>query len=102
MHDDRVLVEARIERELWQRLLPAMYTHRTPLAVEAWEAPGEPVTYDEAVRQTFAQFAVGSQWGRPWGTTWFRLVGDVPPAWTGARLEAVIDLGFHNNGAGFQ
>src|SRR5687767_13491707 len=102
MHDDRALVEARIERELWQRLLPAMYTQRMGLVVEAWDAPGEPVSYQEAVRQDYRPFSVGSSWSRPWGTTWFRLSGDVPASWTGPQLEAVIDLGFHRDGAGFQ
>jgi len=102
VHDDRVLVEARIERELWQRLLPAMYTHRLPLAAEAWDVPGEPVSYAKAMQQEYRPFPVGGQWSRPWGTTWFRLRGDVPDSWAGPQLEAVIDLGFHRNGAGFQ
>lgn len=102
MHDDRVLVEKRIERELWQRVLPHLYRERRPLAVEAWTAPGEPVTYDEVVRQQFEPFSVGSSWGRPWATTWFRLGGEVPAAWEGTDVEAVIDLGYGARHAGFQ
>ena len=30
------------------------------------------------------------RWGRPWSTTWFRLTGDVPAAWDGADVEAVV------------
>ena len=102
MHDDRVLVEKRIERELWQRVLPHLYRERIPMSVEAWTAPGEPVPYDHAVRQSFEPFAVGARWGRPWSTTWFRLTGDVPAAWEGADVEAVIDLGYGARHAGFQ
>lgn len=102
MHNDRVIVEKRIERELWERVMPHLYDRTMPLAVEAWHAPGEPVTYDEAVTQHYEPFSVGGQWSRPWGTTWFRCTVDVPDDWVGAHLEAVIDLGFHSSGAGFQ
>jgi alpha-mannosidase len=102
VHNDRVIVEQRIEREVWQRVLPHLYDRTMPLTVEAWHAPGEPVTYDEAVAQRYEPFTVGSPWSRPWGTTWFRCTVDVPADWVGSQLEAVIDLGFHNDGAGFQ
>ncbi|MEX1105534.1 MAG: glycoside hydrolase family 38 C-terminal domain-containing protein [Ilumatobacteraceae bacterium] len=102
MHDDRVLVEKRIERELWQRVLPHMYRMRVPLSVEAWHAPAEPVPYAEAVTQRFEPIAVGARWGRPWGTTWFRLSGEIPSGWAGPHLEAIIDLGFGSRHAGFQ
>lgn len=102
MHDDRVLVEKRIERELWQRVLPHMYRARLPLTVEAWHAPGEPVPHHEAAVQRYEPMAIGTRWGRPWGTTWFRVSGAVPGGWTGPQLEAVIDLGFGSRHAGFQ
>lgn len=105
MHDDATLVERRIRRELGDRLMPAMYRELHPLAVEAWDTPGEPVTYREATAalQTQARpFAVPQKWGRPWGTTWFRLTGDVPGEWSGQPVEAVLDLGFHPDAAGFQ
>ncbi len=105
MHDDSVLVERRIRRELSERLMPAMYRSSVPMRVEAWDAPGEPVTYDEAMdglASSARPFEVGQKWSRPWGTTWFRLTADVPADWVGAQLEAVVDLGFHPDAAGFQ
>ena len=105
MHDDSVLVERRIRRELGERVMPAMYSASVPMQVEAWDAPGEPVPYDEAMAGLATQarpFAIGSKWSRPWGTTWFRFTADVPAAWAGTQLEAVIDLGFHPDAAGFQ
>jgi alpha-mannosidase len=102
VHDDRVLVEKRIERELMQRVVPAMYRNAAPLSVEAWDVPGEPATYAEAANQTYRPFSVGSTWSRPWGTTWFRLTGEVPAEWAGGPVEAVVDLGFAVIGAGFQ
>lgn len=102
MYDDRVLLEKRIERELWQRVLPQLYRERRPLTIEAWHAPGEPVAHDVAIAQEYEPFAVGSAWGRPWGTTWFRVSGDVPADWVGDSLEVVIDLGWGTRGPGFQ
>ena len=102
MHDDHLLVERRITRELMQRVMPAMYSATVPFQVEAWDVPGEPVGYDEAIAATYRPFEIGSHWSRPWGTTWFRFTGDVPSEWVGEQLEAVIDLGFHPDSAGFQ
>lgn len=110
MHDDSELLERRLRRELHERLMPAMYRDRRPMRVTSWEAPGEPVAYDEAVVALGREgrpFEVGSHYGRPWGTTWFRLEAEVPAEWDRAApppasIEAVVDLGFHPDGAGFQ
>ena len=102
MHDDRNLVEKRIERELWQRILPTLHPRGTALTIEAWDAPGEPVTYQVAIEQTFRPFQLGTAWSRPWGTTWFRCSGEVPAHWAAPQLELVLDLGFRAAGAGFQ
>ena len=105
MHDNSVLVERRIRRELMERLMPAMYSAVVPMQVVAWDAPGEPVSYTDAMAAMATEarpFAIGSKWSRPWGTTWFRFTADVPADWAGASLEAVIDLGFHPDSAGFQ
>ncbi|MEY2754082.1 MAG: hypothetical protein RJB65_440 [Actinomycetota bacterium] len=105
MHDDSVLVERRIRRELMQRLMPAMYRATVPMTVRAWDTPGEPVAYADAMAGLAAEgrpFDVGTHWSRPWGTTWFEFRVDVPAAWAGSSLEAVVDLGFHPDSAGFQ
>jgi alpha-mannosidase len=91
MHDDRQLIERRIGRELWERVMPLVHVDRRPLTVEAGPSLHE-----------LAPFEVGSRWGTPWGTTWFRFSGEVPEQWSGRRVEAVIDLGFHPDAAGFQ
>jgi alpha-mannosidase len=105
MHDDSALLERRIRRELHERLMPAMYRRSMPMEVTAWEVPGEPVGHDEAVAalaQHGRPFRIGDHYGRPWGTTWFSFRADVPVDWVGDDLEAVIDLGFHPDAAGFQ
>ncbi|GAB3533909.1 glycoside hydrolase family 38 C-terminal domain-containing protein [Arthrobacter tecti] len=105
MHDNRLLVEARIARFLTERLTPAVWPVRVPLEVSMWQAPGEPVPFADAVSERFSPFAVGSAWGRPWGTTWFRFSGTVPEEWSLSdrfAVEAVVDMGFTTTMPGFQ
>ena len=94
MHDDQRLTEQRITRELAERVPPVAWRGRIPLAVEAGP------TLDD-----LSPFVVGSSWGAPWQTTWFRMTADVPADWAnqpGTRIEAEIDLGFRFGAAGFQ
>ncbi len=91
MYQDRDLVERRIQRELWERVLPLAHPDARPLTVEA----GADLDHLEP-------FTPRTKWGAPWATTWFRFTGDIPGDWAGRRVEAVIDLGFHPDAAGFQ
>ncbi|OCC13259.1 glycoside hydrolase family 38 C-terminal domain-containing protein [Streptomyces sp. PTY087I2] len=102
MHDDRTLVEGRLERALHQFVRPAQYAARTPLTVSVWHVPGEPVPVAEALGADFAPFTAGTEWGKPWSTSWFRLRGAVPGEWSGRRVEVVVDPGFTGQGPGFQ
>ncbi|MGY3678883.1 alpha-mannosidase [Streptomyces sp. TE33382] len=102
MHDDRSLVEGRLERALHQFIRPAQYAARTPLSLSVWHAPGEPVPVAEALGATYEPFTSGTAWGTPWSTSWFRLEGTVPGAWAGRRVEVVVDPGFSGQGPGFQ
>ncbi|MGW7492413.1 alpha-mannosidase [Streptomyces sp. NPDC054786] len=115
MHDDRLLVEGRLERALGQFIRPAQYAARVPLRLTVWHAPGVgasaapggsgaggTVPVGEALRAPYEPFAVGEPWGPPWSTSWFRLAGEVPREWAGRRVEAVIDPGFSGDGPGFQ
>jgi alpha-mannosidase len=107
-HAARVL--QRTQRFLHERLTPALVAGRVPLAVTAWTAPGEPVPFAEAVRQTYADAPPGTPWGAPWSTTWFRMTGAVPPQWAASEavrsgrhaVELAIDLGFTTTQPGFQ
>ncbi|MFE7853906.1 alpha-mannosidase [Streptomyces sp. NPDC057403] len=102
MHDERRRIEERAERLHTQRIKPALYAATVPLSVESWQAPGEPVSFEEAASQRYAPFAMDTPWGPPWGTTWFRMSGQVPAEWAGRRVEAVIDLGFTGDWPGNQ
>jgi len=98
-------VEERLARFRHERVVPALYRERVPLEVTAWQAPGEPVPFEEAVGQEFAPFAVGTAYGPPWATTWFRATGIVPEGWDtreGTAVEVVVDLGFSDTEPGFQ
>jgi alpha-mannosidase len=101
MHDDRLLTERRLDRVLRERIRPAIHGAAVPLEVAAWHVPGEPVPPAEGLAAEYRPFAVGTAWGRPWGTTWFSCHGKVPAEWTGQDVEAVIDLGFGDGNAGF-
>ncbi len=91
MHNDRDLVEKRIQRELWERVLPLVHPDRRPLTIEAGPDLGH-----------LQPFEPRTKWGAPWATTWFRFSGSIPAEWADRRVEAVIDLGFHPDAAGFQ
>lgn len=101
MHDDRVLIERRIERILRERLQPAVHGTDVPLEVGIWHAPGEPVPVAEALRAPYRPAREREAWGPAWGTSWFHLTGSVPPEWAGRPVEAVIDLGFATDRPGF-
>ncbi|MEU3286075.1 alpha-mannosidase [Streptomyces longwoodensis] len=102
MHDERRRIEQRVERLHQQRIKPAIHAAAVPLEVRAWQAPGEPVPFEEAAAASYEPFAMDTPWGPPWGTTWFRMRGTVPAEWAGRRVETVIDLGFVGDWPGSQ
>ena len=91
MQVDRGVVEERVTRELYERVLPLVERERAGLSITAG------ASLDEQ-----APFTAGSLWGPPWGTTWFVFTGSIPEHWAGKRVEAIIDLGFRSDAAGFQ
>jgi alpha-mannosidase len=91
VHANRDLIERRIQRELWERVLPLAHPDTRPVTIEA----GPDLEHLEP-------FAPRTKWGAPWATTWFRFTGEIPDEWEGRPVEAVIDLGFHPDAAGFQ
>ena len=102
MHDDRRLVEGRIDRVLHERIAPAVYSATIPMRLRGWRVPGEPVSIRDAAAATYEPIAVGDGWGAPWSTLWIRAEGVVPADWVGCRVEALFDLGFAGDWPGFQ
>jgi alpha-mannosidase len=102
MHDERALLEERLNRTLKERIRPAVHGETAPLELAVWTVPDEPVPVAEALEATYEPAQVGDAWGAPWSTSWFRLTGSVPRAWKGRQVEVVLDLGFTHPGPGFQ
>ncbi|MDP5226956.1 MULTISPECIES: glycoside hydrolase family 38 C-terminal domain-containing protein [Arthrobacter] len=102
MHDDINLTTGRVRRVLIERLWPAVYPDSVPLDVAWNELPGEPVPPAEGLALEYTPYRVGTVWGAAWGTTWFRLRGQIPESWAGRRVELLVDLGFDTNMTGFQ
>ena len=107
MHDRRRDIEARLARALDERLRPAIHTVVSALTVEVWHVPaagdgrvGEPVPFAAARGAAYEPCGIGERWGPAWGTSWFRLTGQVPEGLTDA--EAVVDLGFTQAHPGMQ
>ena len=102
MHEETSLTVGRVNRVLLERVRPAVHSARVPLEIAAHQLPGEPITPAEGLALDFQPFQAGTLWGPAWGTTWFRLRGQVPAEWAGRKVEALIDLGFDINMTGFQ
>jgi alpha-mannosidase len=105
MHDDRVLLEARLDRFVRERLRPALYATGLPVAVERWDCPGEPVSFYRAMVQEYRPVRAGEPWGAPWSTTWLKLTAEVPQGFgaaPGLAAELLVNLGFTDAQPGFQ
>lgn len=105
MHDNRRITEVRLGRFVRERINPAVYSRSIPLKLSSWDVPDEPVSVMEALRHDFLPQEHGAAWGKPWGTKWLRLQGDVPEGWgTGqdTAVEIVADIGFTTEAPGFQ
>jgi alpha-mannosidase len=83
-----VSILARARALLTDSVQPAVYGEPAALEIAARHLPGEPLPYGEAVAGDFEPFDLGGAWGPQWGTTWFRLRGEIPAAWAGE--EAVL------------
>lgn len=102
MHEETSLTVGRVKRVLTERVRPAIHSARIPLEIVAHVLPGEPISPAEGLALDYEPFTAGSMWGPAWGTTWFRVRGEVPADWAGKKVEALIDLGFDINMPGFQ
>jgi alpha-mannosidase len=80
---------------------PGWVEPRLALTTELRALGSEPVPYAEAVAAPFAPAPVGTRWGVPWDTGWFRFTGAVPADWAGDRVVASVDLGWPDEHPGF-
>ena len=98
---DALTVE-RAQRVLEERIRPQVWARSLPLRLECAEVDGEPISPHDGMRLSFSPFRIGTPWGPPWSTVWFRATARIPDDWRGLRVEAVIDLGFDSTLPGFQ
>jgi alpha-mannosidase len=106
MHDRRREIEERLAR-VRQRVKEAIYRPLADLNLEVWSVPpsldgsvGEPVSFETGRGASYSRVAVGHRWGPPWGTTWFRVTGQVPAE--AVEPEVRLDLGWATTSPGFQ
>ena len=85
------LTEGRIRATL-ERIHKQIYSPKQPIDVAIWKVGGEPVAAEKALKAKYAPFAVGEMWGPLWDTAWFRFRGQVPKAWRGREVVALVRL----------
>ncbi len=101
MHSTLASLNARTAKTL-HRIRAHVYGRRVPVELSVNHLPGEPVGFDEATAGEFVPFALGTTWGRGWGTSWFRITMTRPADAEGGRWELVLDPGFTIDMPGFQ
>ena len=106
MHDRRREIEERLNRTR-ERVWEAVHTPLAGLSLEVWNVPpstdgtiGEPVPFAVARDAAYTACRVGDRWGPPWGTSWFRVTGEVPA--DAVDPEVRLDLGWSTRSPGFQ
>ena len=85
------LTETRILKTL-PRIQQLIYSPKAPVEVAVWNVQGEPVPAAKALKARYSPFAVGQMWGPLWETTWFRFRGQIPAAWKGREVVALVRL----------
>ncbi len=70
-----------------------VYSDTVPIKdLAIWETK-EHVTPQEASKQTFKPYALGSEWGGPWASAWFRARFALPASLAGRNVVARITTG---------
>ncbi|MGA1362094.1 MAG: alpha-mannosidase [Ilumatobacteraceae bacterium] len=92
----------RARRLLDQRVAPFVHTGHHAFDVEATAETFDPVPYAEALSAPREPFSIGTRWGLPWHSRWFRLTTTVPAHLAGVPLRALVDIGFRGRGDGFE
>lgn len=119
MHDHAATLDGRVTRHLNEKIRPAETTVIAQLEVaiaHLTDAPdsgalgatpgvvgqGEPIPAAQGLALPYEPFAVGSDWGPAWGTSWMRFRTQVPVEHRESHLELFVDLGGQYDAPGFQ
>lgn len=100
MHDHESIARQRVERAL-TRVKEAIYGPASPVSIEAWAAPGEPVPFAQARDAAYEKIDLPFDWGAAWSTWWFRLhISELPDG--EGRPDLIINPGFVGDWPGNQ
>lgn len=109
MFHDMTTTRRRLQMVRERIVRPHIWSPSVLLRAEMWSVPawldgtaGDPVPVEDALHADYSPVDVGTPWGAPWATTWFRFHGEVPADFDGRPLDAVLDIGFTFTGPGFQ
>jgi len=91
---------ARARAVLERHVRPSARRAHWPLEVTGTEVHGEPISRAEAEARAFEPLSVGSEWGRRWGTAWWRLRARLPREWLEVPLALALEVG-HRGAPGF-
>lgn len=82
----------RLEKANRDLLPKLLHPQRVPVELAAYNVPGEPVPAEEALKARYVPYPHDAKWGPWWGTTWFRLRGEIPAEWAGKTVTARFRL----------
>ncbi len=74
------------------KLITYVYRDKQPLSA-VYSYDSEPIPYENINNLEFKEIKVGEEWGKVWGSAWFKFNGSIPPSFAGKEAVALIDLG---------
>jgi len=89
---DQQIYEQRI-RKLIQEVTRQRYGQYEPLSASYIYDQNSPIPYTRALKQKYKPIAIGTQWGKLWGSGWFTFEGTIPVSYKGKKAVALIDVG---------
>lgn len=92
MHIEKLRVSQQRIKPFYYRLLPSIIKAREALKADCFVTE-EPVPFSAIASYAMHPVSVGEVWGRNWQCGWFKVTGQVPPAWAGEKVEARLNLG---------
>ncbi|MDP8210058.1 MAG: glycoside hydrolase family 38 C-terminal domain-containing protein [Candidatus Stygibacter australis] len=104
MQNEKIYI-TRIER-FKNEIAQLRFTDNISLKAEYIYDQEYPITYDKNLedfsrkditlkdnqKYTFQPIRQGEEWGKTWGSSWFRFTGKIPAGWKGKEVGALIDL----------
>lgn len=74
------------------RIYAQRYSHPQPLTTSYIYNQNKPIPFSEVHSKKFKPIKVGAQWGKIWGSAWFKVEGTVPKSHAGNEVYALVDI----------